>query len=337
MNTIHILGIGNIGKLFAYALKKSDPSSKVVLLLHRKSLASDWEVGGRCIELVTNGVSVKQGGLDVEVLSPQTPPESGAFIKNLIVATKTYDTTKALSRVQYRLDGTSSILFLQNGMGVVEEVSRKVFNDGATKPHFLAGITSHGVYNTGPFSIVHAGLGKTIFGPVLQEDQQELSPDDANAASQYLRESLAAADILSATSVTASAIREAQLEKLVINAIINPLTVLLDCRNGLIFDQPDSVSLARQLLGEAGPIVRTLLYGSASRPQGDRFSDESLWRVVQEVAQKTGQNVSSMLQDVRAGRPTEIDYINGYLVQKGDELGLPNQNNAKIVQLVKSK
>lgn len=216
-------------------------------------------------------------------------------------------------------------------------MSKKIFNNRNTRPHFLVGITSHGVYNTAPFSIVHAGLGNTIFGPVLQENQQGSLPEDVGTTAHYLHECLTAASILSATSVTASAIKEAQLEKLVINAIINPLTVMLDCHNGQIFDKPSHVSLARLLLDEAGSVVRMLLYGYSSPPQTDRFSDESLWRLVQNIAQKTGNNVSSMLQDVRAGRRTEIDYINGYLVQKGEELGLPIQNNAEIAQLVRNR
>lgn len=117
MKTIHILGVGNIGKLFAYALKKSNPSSEVILLLHRASLLADWEAGGRCIEIVTNGISNKQDGLDAEVLSSEIATNPRSCIKNLIIATKTYNTAKALSRVQHRLDRTSSIMFLQNGMG----------------------------------------------------------------------------------------------------------------------------------------------------------------------------------------------------------------------------
>lgn len=44
---------------------------------------------------------------------------------------------------------------------------------------------------------------------------------------------------------------------------------------------------------------------------------------------------ASMLQDVEKGRPTEIDYMNGYVVKKGAELGIPTPLNAEMVRLVK--
>ena len=51
-------------------------------------------------------------------------------------------------------------------------------------------------------------------------------------------------------------------------------------------------------------------------------------------AKKTAKNTSSMLQDVRAGRDTEIDYINGYVVSVGRRYGVPTPANAAIVETV---
>jgi 2-dehydropantoate 2-reductase len=56
---------------------------------------------------------------------------------------------------------------------------------------------------------------------------------------------------------------------------------------------------------------------------------------VLDVAEKTAKNTSSMLQDRRAGRPTEIDYINGYIVRRGKELGVECKVNKKLIELVK--
>jgi 2-dehydropantoate 2-reductase len=58
--------------------------------------------------------------------------------------------------------------------------------------------------------------------------------------------------------------------------------------------------------------------------------------IVLDVAEKTAKNTSSMLQDVRAGRTTEIDYINGYIIRRGRELGIECINNKRLVQLVKN-
>jgi 2-dehydropantoate 2-reductase len=71
-------------------------------------------------------------------------------------------------------------------------------------------------------------------------------------------------------------------------------------------------------------------------PAKDVYSDMVLNRAVLEVAKLTAQNTSSMLQDVQAGRPTEIDYINGYFVAQGKKLGLPWKYHAEMVERVKS-
>ena len=68
-----------------------------------------------------------------------------------------------------------------------------------------------------------------------------------------------------------------------------------------------------------------------------RFSKESLEEVVLDVAAKTAKNTSSMLQDVRAGRATEIDYINGYIVKRGEEIGVDVRFNERLVEMVKEK
>ena len=110
---IYILGVGNMGKFVASALRQHYPLLPITLLLHRDDLVSKWEQAGKAIECITDGKSTKATGFEIELLSHegQTP------IKNLIVATKTYSTASAVGMVRHRLGSDSSILFLQNGLG----------------------------------------------------------------------------------------------------------------------------------------------------------------------------------------------------------------------------
>ena len=50
---------------------------------------------------------------------------------------------------------------------------------------------------------------------------------------------------------------------------------------------------------------------------GVRFLHQDMLAAVQQVARRTGANISSMLQDVRAKRRTEVAYINGAVVRQG--------------------
>jgi 2-dehydropantoate 2-reductase len=58
---------------------------------------------------------------------------------------------------------------------------------------------------------------------------------------------------------------------------------------------------------------------------------------VEEVALATAGNISSMLQDIKRGAPTEIEYINGAIIKEGNKLGIPVPWNDILYKLVQSK
>lgn len=117
---VYILGIGNIGKLFAHSLAKKASPPPITLLLHRPGLVREWEEGGKCIEIVRGGVSDRLYAFSTELLA--TPDDSSVFsgglIRNVIVGTKAMHTTAAISRIKHRLNEQSTILFTQNGIGM---------------------------------------------------------------------------------------------------------------------------------------------------------------------------------------------------------------------------
>lgn len=109
---VHILGIGNLAKLLAHSLRKHYPDLPITLLFHRPSLAEEWDRAGKTIEIVRNGVSDRQKGfLHEDVFAGKDS------IHQLIVATKTHATVEALRPLQTRLSASSTLLFLQNGIG----------------------------------------------------------------------------------------------------------------------------------------------------------------------------------------------------------------------------
>lgn len=330
---IHVLGVGNLGLLFAHSLRWSESPPPITLLFHRKSLLGDWNGSIRILTShpESGKENVRDGGYDVELVSQLS--EAGMevredIIDNLILTTKTVNTINALSSIKHRLSHASTILFAQNGMGTIEEVNEVVFPDASSRPNYLSCVVSHGVYGLGPFRIVHAGLGTVSLGRV------EASSLDTSQ-SRYLLEQVVHAPDLVARELDPLAFKRLQLQKLVVNAMINPLTVIFDCRNDALFNRQPILSLMRRLLAEASQVIRSLPELQEDPAKEAHFSQQELENVVLDMAVKTGNNTSSMLQDVRAGKPTEIDYINGYLVRRGDELGVQCGVNRTLVELVK--
>lgn len=115
-------------------------------------------------------------------------------------------------------------------------------------------------------------------------------------------------------------------EKLSVNASINGITAIMNCRNGEIMETAHGISLVTNLCSEVCQVME-----ASGIPPSTSVSS------VLEIIQKTSANFSSMQQDMMLGRPTEIDYINGFVVKKGLLLGVPTPTNLAIVDLVKMK
>jgi len=118
----------------------------------------------------------------------------------------------------------------------------------------------------------------------------------------------------------------AQWRKLAINCVINPLTALHGCRNGELADNRELSKLVIAMCREVALI-------GAAAGQGTAIAE--LERVVFNVIRHTAQNRSSMLQDIEAGRHTEIDYINGYAVRVATQHGVDTPLNRQILQEVR--
>jgi 2-dehydropantoate 2-reductase len=218
-------------------------------------------------------------------------------------------------------------------------VNSSLFNQPSFRPNYLAGIVNHGVYTTGPFSTVHAGFANIILGPVLSFPT-EASTRSKQEETAFLIRQILDAPMLAASMVSPSELLQAQLEKLAVNAIINPLTVIFDCLNGELFHSVATRVLIRALIYELSTVIcATILSRNKNVDPAvlARFSPEELEKVISEVSAKTAGNISSMRQDVCAGRKTEIDYINGYIIARGAECGIKCPQHSKLVRLVKGK
>ena len=346
--TIHLLGAGNVGNFIAHSFAGIPNPPSMVLLLRDHSRLRDWRRSKESIEVIRNGIHEVRKGFDVEVLtsksikqaqdeSPSTP------IHSLIVSVKAADTVAALSSVASRLTRDSTVLFMQNGMGVIDDVNRVIFPDVEERPNYMLGILSHGLYGEKPFTVVHAGLGTTAIGvlpryrsnqiPLIEAKKHLLYP----STSRHLLRTLTRTAVLSAAGFAPTDLMQLQLEKLTANAIINPLTVLFDCDNGDLLHNLSFTRVMRLLLAEISLVIRSMPELKGVPNVRLRFSTARLEALVLGTARKTARNRSSMLQDVRAGKSTEIDYINGYIVRKGEEMGVRCIMNYMVQHMVKGK
>ena len=117
-------------------------------------------------------------------------------------------------------------------------------------------------------------------------------------------------------------IQQPLLLKLAINCVINPLTALNQCQNGKLqaIEFQSQIDLIIKELQQVIPLLEPTWTHTAETLK------ESIMRVV--IA--TADNYSSMAQDVKFKRETEIDFINGYIVREGQKLGFEMIENKKL-------
>jgi 2-dehydropantoate 2-reductase len=155
-----------------------------------------------------------------------------------------------------------------------------------------------------PGHVRHGGDGPTALG--------FLQPATAGQNASLAR----ATALLTAAGLTAQVVDDIEnrlWQKLLVNAGINGLTVLHDCANGRLLEIAEARSRLMALV-EEGVVL--------ARHKGIDVGADPVARTL-EVCRATAANISSMLQDVRNGRPTEIMAINGALVEKAKELAIP--------------
>ncbi len=299
LERIAIIGPGAMGSLFAYLLTKA---GKDVWLLdiHPRRVDKIRKEGLR-IEGISGEdlVKVKITSRSLEV----------GEVDLLIIFVKSYDTERAIKDSLPLITPETSILTLQNGLGNLERIEEVV---GPNK--VIGGITSHGATLLGWGHIRHAGRGETVIG------------EGDGRITQRLKDIASLFNSLGIETVISDNVEGVVWGKLLVNIGINPLTAILGVRNGELVNYSETKAILREAVAEAFGV---------SKAKGIRLPFEDPFQKVESVLKATAINISSMLQDILNQKRTEIDYINGAVVEEGKRLGIKTPVNHLLTSLVK--
>jgi 2-dehydropantoate 2-reductase len=228
-----------------------------------------------------------------------------------IMAVKAHQTRAAAQNLLPLMAPGGLALTLQNGLGNLEEMAREV-----GPQRLLAGVGFLGVTREDEGCVIHAGAGPIIIGAPPGSTASTL---EVAAVAQVFRRAGLECQV-------SSRIEAVLWEKLVVNVAINPLTALLRVPNGKLPDLPPAWELALAAAAEAQAVARVA---------GVALTGDPLARLRQ-VCTATAANRSSMLQDVLAGRPTEIEALNAQVASRGAALGVPTPVNHLLTQLLRA-
>jgi len=237
----------------------------------------------------------------------------------IILCVKSYNTGISLEPLAELLSKGTPILSLQNGLDNEE----RIFNFVRTHDmpsHVIGGITCHGVTYKGPGLVKHAGVGDTMIGHFGAGHGcgEDITPSIENIANIFTQAGL---DMMTTTCID----REIWA-KTIINSAINPLTAIVGGPNGVILENEELNGMARDLISEG---VQT------ANAHGMDLTDEEMVDRTFKVAERTSLNHSSMYQDIKLKRRTEVDSINGALYEKAKQKSLEAPLNQAMLRLIK--
>lgn len=231
----------------------------------------------------------------------------------VLFCVKSADTADAARSLAPLLRPGAVVLDMQNG---VDNVLR-VRDASGLDP--IAAVVYVGASMGGPGHVVHAGRGDLVIGDYPD------GPADTDP-----RRCTRVAAVLERAGVPCRVSPDVRAElwtKLVVNAAFNAISALAQARYGSIVADPPTAATMRALIDECVAVARA---------DGVTLDDPAaLHDGVLRLGAAMASATSSTAQDLRRGRPTEIDALNGYVVARGDARGVPVPVNRALHALVR--
>lgn len=298
-----VFGAGSLGSLLGGLLAREHE----VTLVGREAHVTAVRERGLAID----------GAIEAQVRPVATTEATGHDADFAVVAVKSLDTPAAADALS---TGTfDAVLSVQNGLGNEATLA------AAVDAPVLAGTATYGAALSTPGRVTCTGLGEVALGP--RAGGESAVADRVGAA-------FAAAGV--ETTVVPDPARR-RWRKLAVNAGVNPVTALARVENGAL--RADGDDRPGTGVGDAaGELARGAARETArvAAAEGVDLDEDTVVAAVDDVVAATAANRSSMLQDVLAGRRTEVDAINGAIVERAAAAGVDVPVTETLAGLVRA-
>jgi len=236
-----------------------------------------------------------------------TSAEAIRGAKLVLFCVKSTDTDAAAAAMAPFLDADALVANLQNGVDNAERIQARI-----SQPVIPACVYA-ATEMAGPGHLKHHGRGDLVIGTL-----GKAAPDTL----KQLKETFEAAGVPVAISDNVAGELWA---KLVANCAYNAVSAIAQLPYGVMIESPGVRDLMRDVTHEVAAVANA---------DGIRMLPDLLERVYG-IAKAMPTQKSSTAQDLARGKPTEIDHLNGYIVRRGEALGIPTPANRALWALVK--
>jgi 2-dehydropantoate 2-reductase len=298
---VAVVGAGAVGGYFGGMLARAGAH---VTLIGRRVHVEVWNRDGLFVDSVNF-----QETIPVEA-STEVSASAGANL--VLFSVKSPDTEETARHLARHVSGDALVISLQNGVDNVERIRAAAALDPIAAVVYVASSMP------APGRIKHDGRGDLLIGDLPGRSGPPRDAEIARVSNWF-----EAAGVPCRVSPTI----DADLwTKLITNAALNAISAVVHAPYGDIVATAESRETVRQLVNECVAVARA---------SGVPLPAVDFVEMVLRFAEKVGQVFSSTAQDLDRGRRTEVDALNGFVVRRGAELGVPTPVNQSLLALVK--
>lgn len=304
---ILIFGLGALGTVFAVSLKNAGHT--VYAFVKEKYLD---QLKNKPLQ-ITGLFGDKQAYIDRYFTNPE---DLNLVELDLIVLTvKAFDTEKALSQIKNFIKPNTLLLIAQNGYGNYEKAIQIFPKNQVILSRIIFGA-----------KVISPGMAEvTVFGDdvVIGQPEKAIPKETLEKIAQIFTQ----AGIPTRVSEDVYAIL---WEKIIYNSALNPLGALLERTYGELAENYETRFIMDQIIDEIFTVLKT--YNIQLRWKS---SEEYKEHFYQRLIPPTAGHYPSMYYDLKNGKKTEIDALNGAIVNLAEQKGLETPVNKFITLLVK--
>ena len=306
---VAVLGVGSIGGVILGALSDTDTD---LVAVSRGQSASNLEMIGLILHTPEGTIEMIPPDRFSVIDSQSGPiPEHIRNTCDIAIICGKAPSTSVLAQIAEEiLTPIGLAISLQNGLGHSEILAHRL-----GRQRTLGGAITHGAWKDAESGVHWVGRGNIQMGSLDEGEIPELA-----------KELLQVFEYSNLNPIWSENVQNIVWNKLLLNVAINPVCAIAGVRNGALIEVPELWQQAMSAMLEAAAIARA---------SGVNLEDLDLEEHLRKVVEATSENRCSMLQDLMAGRATEIDSLCGAIVDRGESFGIPTPVNQLLYALVK--
>lgn len=295
-----ILGGGAVGCIFGGLLSNSGHNVQII----NRSL--------RTVDSIkTNGLHLDLNGKKINCFPKAGQPGDAMTARVVMVFTKTYQTKDALLGILPKMNSKTTYFSLQNGLG-----NGKVLSDITHSNSIFHGVTMLPATLLKAGHVKSKGVNTTWFGSYKSAEH--------NIANSILHD-------LIKCDFDVRLVENPNVhiwQKACFNIALNAISALINGSPGLVGDFPGVKSIVYELAAEAIEVATQ---------DGIKIETKTVYEMIDFVCTNHRYHKPSMLQDIQLERATEIESLNGFIVQRAKQLNIKAPTNQMITELIKAR